>query len=328
MSKEAPVIKNVIHAGQKYIPIADGSKAYFHFQTWKLGKERVLIDDSRKIGKKEPMILVIGHKFKLEVWESVVKMMAVGEVASFQVKKELVYSYPFVSKTLRDLGQEQHEVKHTCTMTLHTEGIGYPDLDDLINNPCDLEFIIELLKVESSDEYEKEIWQLSIKERLEMIPKLKEKGNKLYGQKQYDKAEEAYSQAIAMCEQLMLRERKTDEEWISLNKIKLPILLNYAQVKLVQGDFYAVIEHCNTILEHDIDNEKALYRRAKAHVGAWNPDQAEEDFKRLKALNPSLVATVDKELQIIKKLCKDKAEQDKGALKNLFVTENEGKDMS
>lgn len=27
-------------------------------------------------------------------------------------------------------------------MTLHTEGIGYPDLDDLINNPCDLEFII------------------------------------------------------------------------------------------------------------------------------------------------------------------------------------------
>lgn len=54
---------------------------------------------------------------------------------------QLVYSYPFVSKTLRELGQEQRR-KHTCTMTLHTEGIGYPDLDDLINNPCDLEFII------------------------------------------------------------------------------------------------------------------------------------------------------------------------------------------
>lgn len=64
-------------------------QAHFHFQTYKVGKERVLIDDSRKIGKKEPMVLVIGHKFKLEVWETIVKMMAVGEVASFQVKKEV-----------------------------------------------------------------------------------------------------------------------------------------------------------------------------------------------------------------------------------------------
>lgn len=64
-------------------------QAHFHFQTWKLGKERVLLDDSKKIGKKEPMILVIGHKFKLEVWESIVKLMAIGEVASFRVKKEV-----------------------------------------------------------------------------------------------------------------------------------------------------------------------------------------------------------------------------------------------
>lgn len=35
------------------------------------------------------MVLVIGHKFKLEVWETIVKMMAVGEVASFQIKKEV-----------------------------------------------------------------------------------------------------------------------------------------------------------------------------------------------------------------------------------------------
>lgn len=116
MENTAPIVKSVIHTGQKYIPIADGSKvislncdsiqqvpkillfsmivisnfqAHFHFQTWKLGKERVLIDDSKKIGKKEPMVLVIGHKFKLEVWETIVKMMAVGEVASFQVKKEV-----------------------------------------------------------------------------------------------------------------------------------------------------------------------------------------------------------------------------------------------
>lgn len=65
-------------------------QVYFHFQTWKLGRDRVLLDDSKKIGKKEPMVLVIGHKFKLEVWESIVKMMAVGEVASFKVKQEVI----------------------------------------------------------------------------------------------------------------------------------------------------------------------------------------------------------------------------------------------
>lgn len=64
-------------------------QVHFHFQTWKLGKERVLLDDSRKIGKKEPMVLVIGHKFKLECWETIVKMMAVGEVSSFKVQKEV-----------------------------------------------------------------------------------------------------------------------------------------------------------------------------------------------------------------------------------------------
>lgn len=53
-----------------------------------------------------------------------------------------MFSYPFVSKTLRELGMHKHEIRHTCTASLHTEGIGYPDLDELIKNPCDLEFII------------------------------------------------------------------------------------------------------------------------------------------------------------------------------------------
>lgn len=72
------------------------------------------------------------------------------------------------------------------------------------------------------------------------------------------------------------------------------------------------------------DNEKALYRRAKAHVGAWNPDLAEEDFKHLKAINPTIGTIVDKELEFVKKLRKEKAELDKDALKNLFLKENEG----
>ncbi|XP_063825728.1 AH receptor-interacting protein [Ostrinia nubilalis] len=320
MENNAPIVKSTIYMGKKYVPITDGCKAYFHFQTWKLGKRRVLLDDSKRIGKKEPMVLVIGHKFKLEVWETIIKMMAIGEVASFQVKKEMVFSYPFVSKTLRELGQETGKVKHSCTMTLQTEGIGYADLDDLMNNPCDLEFVIELLKVESEEDYEKDIWQLNEKERLDFVPTLKERGNKLFKEKNYAEAEECYKKAIGICEQLLLRERKGDEEWKNLNTIKMPILLNYTQCKLLNEDYYAVIEHCNTVLQFDPDNEKALYRRAKAHTGAWNPDQAEEDYRKLKTLNPSMAATIDKELERIKTMRRQKTEQDKNALKNLFAS--------
>lgn len=55
---------------------------------------------------------------------------------------QLVVQYPFVSKTLRDIGKPKEERKHCCGMTIQNEGIGYKDLDELFTNPCDLEFII------------------------------------------------------------------------------------------------------------------------------------------------------------------------------------------
>lgn len=92
------------------------------------------------------------------------------------------------------------------------------------------------------------------------------------------------------------RERPNDDEWLVLNRIKMPILLNYAQCKLLAGDFYAVIEHCTEVLKHDPDNVKALYRRAKAHRGAWNPDESRVDFERCVQLDESLRGAVQKDL--------------------------------
>lgn len=33
--------------------------------------------------------------------------------------------------------------------------------------------------------------------------------------------------------------------------MKTPLLLNYAQCKLIQEEYYAVIEHCTTVLKHN-----------------------------------------------------------------------------
>ena len=90
-------------------------------------------------------------------------------------------------------------------MTIQNEGIGYKDLDGLFNSPCDLEFIIELISIELPEQYEKESWQLNDDEKLAQIQELKEKGNRLYKEKDIKGAENSYSYAIGMIEQLMLK---------------------------------------------------------------------------------------------------------------------------
>ena len=59
------------------------------------------------------------------------------------------------------------------------------------------------------------------------------------------------------------------------------------------------------------DNVKALFRRAKAHVGAWNPPEAKKDFGKVLQLDNSLEKAVDKELKILGEMEKAKASEDK-----------------
>ena len=59
------------------------------------------------------------------------------------------------------------------------------------------------------------------------------------------------------------------------------------------------------------DNVKALYRRGKAHVGAWNPQEARSDFERVAALDLSMAKAVQKELASLDALEKQKASDDR-----------------
>lgn len=85
MSDEDYIVKTVVHAGTKTINFLPGTKIIFHFKTTKCDFNRTLIDDSRIMGN--PMELVLGKKFKLEVWETIVQKMALNEVACFKVHK-------------------------------------------------------------------------------------------------------------------------------------------------------------------------------------------------------------------------------------------------
>ncbi|EZA56317.1 AH receptor-interacting protein [Ooceraea biroi] len=280
--------------------------------------QRTVIDDSKIMGN--PMELVLGKKFKLEVWEAIIQQMALNEVAHFKVHKSLVTTYPFVSKTLREAGKPQSEKRshHCCGVTLQNEGIGYADLNELIRNPQDLEFTIELIKVILPNEYEKESWQMTEDEKLENIPYLKEKGNALFREKKYESASEEYAKAIGMLEQLILAEKPNDKEWLSLNQMKVPLLLNYSQCKLFSKEYYSVIEHCTTVLKTEPDNVKALYRRGKAYIGAWDETNAIRDLRRAAELDPSLRNTVERELQAFAAAVREKDNAQKEKLSKMF----------
>ncbi|KAI5716326.1 hypothetical protein M8J76_004625 [Diaphorina citri] len=90
-SNSSLIQKHILHAGKEYKEIKDGSKVHFHFVTQLCDSDNTILDDSRKLGK--PMQLVLGKKFKLEVWETLVKHMSIGEISKFVCDKSVSLSY-------------------------------------------------------------------------------------------------------------------------------------------------------------------------------------------------------------------------------------------
>lgn len=155
-------------------------------------------------------------------------------------------------------------------------------------------------------------------EKLKSIPDIKEKGNILFKEKNYNAACEMYAKGIGILEQLMLGEKPNEEEWLALNQLKTPLLLNYAQCKLIQEEYYAVIEHCTTVLKHNPDNVKALYKRGKAYIGVWNEEEAIKDLTRVVELDPTLQHIIEKELRVFSAAIKEKNQLEKKKLLKLF----------
>ncbi|ESO05839.1 hypothetical protein HELRODRAFT_184898 [Helobdella robusta] len=309
------ISKRVLFASKYDLPNYEkDTKIYFRYQTRLCDNDHTVLDDNRK--DKKPLELIIGKQFKLEVWETCLKSMRPNEVASFIVHASLVSNYPMVAKSLREIRCGSCSTgHHCCGMTIRELGLGHPDLDNLLHNPQPLEFIFEVTSVEDVGKYKKDLWALSDDEKLNIIPMLKEEGNKLFVDKKYEEASEKYGQAIGLLDQLALKEKPGDEEYLEFEMKKIPFLLNYSQCKLYLDDFYSVIKHASEVLEKDPDNVKALFRRGKGHVGAWNPEEARKDLQRAAELDPSLLKAVTKELNHLAEMEKEKKINDQMLLK-------------
>lgn len=260
--------------------------------------------------------------------EQFINSMRVGEVAQFTVSKSLAAAYPFVSQAYRkyvtSVKKRQQAASHQvsadedeqarpghfcCGMNLNS-GTGYPDLDDLMKNPSDLMLVLELLSVQAPDSYEKEIWQMDDEEKINLVPLLKQQGNNLYKEGQFDVAAAKYGKALAIIEQLQLKEKPGESEWIAFDTMKVPILSNFAQCKLHLKDFYEAIRHASKVLELDPCNVKCYFRRAKAHAAVWNLEEARRDLSRVASLDATMDQTVKRELAKIDVLESEKRREE------------------
>ncbi|EDV22444.1 AH receptor-interacting protein [Trichoplax sp. H2] len=302
------VRKSVIRPGNGIpLELFTGSKVTFHFKTITLDESRTVIDDSRQMG--EPFELLYGRQFKLDIWEQVIPEMTVNELSSFACDKELVLSYPLVSKSIRDHIKKKKdpgaEIVDGSRCCASSSGYGYADLDKLSTDRLGLVFEIELLKVEKHGEYKSEVWQMTPEEKLAALPGYKLEGNKYYQERKYSKAADKYAVALGCIEQLLLKEKPGEPEFKALELKKLPFLLNYSQCKLCLGEYYEAAEHLSTVMEIDPNNVKAYYRRGKANRKLWKMEESRSDFSKATELDPTLQGAVNKELQLIDEIQKD-----------------------
>lgn len=269
----------------------------FHFRTevYENGCQKV-VDDSKKAN--QPMELIVGKKFKLEAWEDLLKTMRIGEISQIKCDKSILPCYVFLSCQYRKfakVNKNRDQVQSPSCCGLAMKGsVGHLDLDELMKNPSDLLFTIELIEVKENDSYEKELWQLSDDDQNDLVRSLRKEGNHYYESKDYSRAAEMYSKALGIIENLMLKEKPNEEEWNALDQLRIPFFLNLSQCKLFLGDYYEAIQHCSEVIKRDPKNVKAYFRRAKAHMNASNFAEARSDYDQVRSMDQSLSPTIEK----------------------------------
>ncbi|XP_051963557.1 aryl-hydrocarbon-interacting protein-like 1 [Xyrauchen texanus] len=315
--------KTILYGGSKEMPkFVTGTKVTFHFCTQLCNDEHTIIDDSKKAGT--PMEMVIGNMFKLDVWETLLTSMRIGEVARFWCDVIHTGLYPIVAKSLRRIAEGKDPVDwhiHTCGMAnmFAYHSLGYDDLDELQKEPQPLYFVLELLKVQQPSEYDRESWALNDEERLKAVPVLHGQGNKLFKQGRFEDATLKYKEAIVCIKNVQTKKKAWDVPWLKLEKMANTLTLNYCQCLLRMEEYYEVIEHTSDIINQHPGTMKAFYLRGKAHMEVWNEAEARDDFTRVQDLDPGMKKTIKKELAVLKMRMELKNEEDRQTYKGMFT---------
>ncbi|XP_047441351.1 uncharacterized protein LOC125008248 [Mugil cephalus] len=316
------VRKKILAGGTGPLPhFPPGTKLVFHFQTLLDNFERTVIDDSRLAGR--PAEIFVGKMFKMEVWETLLTSMRIGEVAEFWCDAIHTGLYPIVSKGMRMIAQGKDPLegqRHMCGMgnMFHYHSTGFPELDEIMRTPQPLIFIMELLQVGDPMSYHRESWMMEKDEKLQTVPSLHMQGNALVKQRRFREAASKYKEAVLLLKTVQSREMPGDVDYINLGRMIVPLELNYCQCMLELEEYYEVIEHTTELLEKHKDCVKGYYKRAKAHAAVWNEKEARRDFNMVAHLDVTLAQLVSRELKALSERMREKYWEEKEQYWNML----------
>ena len=167
-----------------------------------------------------------------------------------------------------------------------------------------------------------EISTMSIDERIVWSDKKRQRGNICYRRKQFSTALHCYQTALKFVD---TSEDETPSS--SLTERYIQIQNNLAQVYLSNGQHEQCLDAVNSVLKHDINNIKALFRQAKALIDLGNYDHAIQPLKLL-LQNPSQEIEKDKVREMLNQ-CETKLakyrQTEKEVYKRMFQTKTEDK---
>ena len=122
-------------------------------------------------------------------------------------------------------------------------------------------------------------------EKISELKSLKEEGDKLLNEKNYQSAITNYTKAVINFKVLRDNNSLTEEEKKELTKtILIPCNLNMSLIDLKNKDWNEVIRHTNKVLHADKLNVKAKYRRCFAYIKIGKFEKADEDLQDLEEL--------------------------------------------
>lgn len=130
--------------------------------------------------------------------------------------------------------------------------------------------------------------QVELAKRSGMSPAelLKQKGNDAFKKASFETAIDFYSQAIEACTS-------------SHDELAISCYNNRAACNQQLSAFSAVIRDCSHVLEFEVDNQKALLRRALAYEGLERYRLALQDIRALLAINPNIEVRCDRVSELI-----------------------------
>jgi peptidylprolyl isomerase len=230
-------------------------------------------DSSRDRGS--PFEFTLGKGQVIKAWDAAFAGMKIGEVATITCKSEYAYG---------------------------ERGSG-----PTIPPNATLKFDVELLAIGA-----KEKGELTIKEKIEAATDLKNKGNALFKDGNYDDAAIQYVEAMTYLDDDLTVEG--DEETTKLgNEVFTTCHLNAAMCYLKMEKWFEAISTCSFVLEQDENNVKALFRRGMANMHYKDFVQSKRDLVKAAKLDPK-----NKAIRAEYKKLQKAIEKDKNQAKQLY----------